>query len=230
MQLQKFQAVHDIAAERKGGRQQLEKLLPTIETAQGLKEISDDRYLSMMTRCINQAGFSWKVIEQKWPAFEEAFFGFSPDKLRLLSDEQWEAYTKDTRIVRNWQKIKAVKDNLVFVLDICQEHGSFGEFIAEWPENDQIGLCQVLKKRGARLGGYTGARFLRNMGKDVYILTPDVVATLQRAGMEIPDNPTAQRDLKAIQAAFNRWHDETGLPYAHLSRIAACSIGDNVYT
>ena len=29
-----------------------------------------------MTRAIFQSGFSWKVIEAKWPGFEEAFDGF----------------------------------------------------------------------------------------------------------------------------------------------------------
>jgi hypothetical protein len=27
--------------------------------------------------------------------------------------------------------------------------------------------------------------------------------------------------------AFNTWHDETGLPYTHLSKIAAFSMGEN---
>jgi hypothetical protein len=30
-----------------------------------------------------------------------------------------------------------------------------------------------------------------------------------------------------VQAQFNAWAKETGLPYAHLSRICALSIGEN---
>jgi hypothetical protein len=33
--------------------------------------------------------------------------------------------------------------------------------------------------------------------------------------------------LAAVQAQFNAWAAETGLPYAHLSRICAMSIGEN---
>lgn len=45
--------------------------------------------------------------------------------------------------------------------------------------------------------------------------------------MEIAENPTSQKDLRQIQQAFNDWHEETGLPYSHLSRIAACATGEN---
>lgn len=193
--------------------------------SRSLRALGDDRYLSMMTRVINQAGFSWKVIERKWPQFEEAFLGFDTFKLSLLSPEQWEAYTSDRRVVRNWQKIKAVQDNLFFVREISRQHGSFGNFIAAWPESDQVGLLEVLKKQGSRLGGNSGQYFLRFVGKDSFILSRDVVATLQGAGVEIADQPTSKRDRLRAQEAFNRWHVETGLPYTHLSRIAACSAG-----
>jgi len=50
---------------------------------------------------------------------------------------------------------------------------------------------------------------------------------LRSIGLDIAENPTSKRDLAKIQAQFNEWHTETGLPYSHLSRIAACSVGDN---
>jgi len=172
-------------------------------------------------------GFSWKVIENKWPQFEEAFFGFNPNKLGLLSPEQWEAYTSDRRVVRNWQKIKALQENVFFVQEESRKHGGFGKFLAEWPADDQTGLMAYLKKHGSRLGGQSALWFLRTMGKDCFILSKDVVLTLKHAGLDIADNPTSQKDLRQVQLAFNTWHAETGLPYSHLSRIAACSIGEN---
>jgi len=181
----------------------------------------------MMTKRINQAGFSWKVIENKWPEFEEAFFGFDPYKLGLLSPEQWEAYASDRRVVRNWQNIKALQENVFFVQDESRKHGGFGKFIAQWPVSDQIGLMAYLKKHGSRLGGQSGLWFLRGMGKDCFVLSRDVVVTLRGAGLDIAEKPSSQRDLKKVQAQFNEWHEETGLPYSHLSRIAACSVGEN---
>jgi len=52
-----------------------------------------------------------------------------------------------------------------------------------------------------------------------------VVRCLQNAGLDIKNNPTSQRETKLIQAGFDWWHEETGLPYSHLSRIAAMSVG-----
>jgi hypothetical protein len=37
--------------------------------------------------------------------------------------------------------------------------------------------------------------------------------------------PSSKKDMAAVQAAFNQWHDETGRPYTHLSRILAMSMG-----
>ncbi|MEZ5488702.1 MAG: DNA-3-methyladenine glycosylase I [Gammaproteobacteria bacterium] len=225
--MKKFEQIKRRAEKRKGGPAGLKKLLPEVASNRKLKATGDDRYLSMMTRVINQAGFSWKVIDRKWPEFEEAFLGFDTFKLSLLAPEQWEAYASDRRVVRNWQKIQALQENLFFVRETAREYGSFGRFIADWPASDQVGLLAYLKRHGSRLGGNSGQYFLRFMGKDSFILGRDVVAALQGAGVEIAEQPSSKRDRQRVQEAFNRWHDETGLPYSHLSCIAACSVGEN---
>jgi len=69
--------------------------------------------------------------------------------------------------------------------------------------------------------------FLRRMGKDCFILAQDVVVALRGTGLEIAENPTSQRDLKKVQEQFNTWHEDTKLPYSHMSRILACSVGEN---
>lgn len=222
-----FEKIKERAEKRKGGAAGLKKLMPKVASKKTLIETGDDRYLAMMTKCINQAGFSWKVIENKWPEFEEAFFGFKPDTLGMLSPEQWEAYVSDRRVVRNWQKIKALQENVYFVQDEARRHGSFGRLVADWPESDQIGLMAYLKKNGSRLGGHSALWFLRRMGKDCFMMATDVVVTLRSIGVDITEKPNSQRDLKRVQEQFNDWHDETKLPYSHLSRILACSVGEN---
>ena len=222
-----FEDIRLRAESRKGGARALKAMLPTVATKKQLIELGDDRYLAMMTKSINQAGFSWKVIENKWPSFEEAFLGFDPRKLSYLSPEQWEAFTSDKRVVRNWQKIKALQDNVFFVQDESRRSGGFGQFIADWPVEDQIGLMAYLKKHGSRLGGQSALWFLRRVGKDCFIPARDVAVLLRSIGLDIAENPTSKRDLSKIQAQFNEWHVETGLPYSHLSRIASCSVGDN---
>jgi 3-methyladenine DNA glycosylase Tag len=225
--MKKFTQIRQRAEERKGGVAALKKLLPQVASKKKLAATGDDRYLAMITKRINQAGFSWKVIENKWPEFEEAFFGFDLQKLGLLSPEQWEAYASDRRVVRNWQKIKALQENVFFVQEVTRQHGGFGKFLAEWPVSDQIGLMAHLKEHGSRLGGQSALWFLRGVGKDCFVLSRDVVTTLKSVGLDIAEKPTSKRDLKKVQDQFNAWHEETGLPYSHLSRIAACSVGEN---
>ena len=96
----KFEKIKERAEHRKGGGAALKKLLPKVASKKQLVALGDDRYLAMMTKCINQAGFSWKVIENKWPDFEEAFFAFDPKKLGYLSPEQWEAYARGRPRIR----------------------------------------------------------------------------------------------------------------------------------
>jgi hypothetical protein len=84
-----------------------------------------------------------------------------------------------------------------------------------------------LGKNGTRLGGNTGQYLLRWLGWDAFILSTDMVLALRDAGLDIADAPTSRKDLTTIQELMNRWASETGLPYAHLSRILAMSIGEN---
>ncbi len=108
-----------------------------------------------------------------------------------------------------------------------KEHGSFGKFLANWPSADQIGLLDLLAKRGSRLGGNTGQMFLRFVGWDGFVTSQDVVACLRDAGLDIAEEVKSKSDLAKVQAQFNAWAVDTGLPYVHLSRICAMSIGDN---
>jgi len=222
-----FKTIRARAAKRKGGEAALSALLPKLATAKQLARITDDRILSEMSKRIFCSGFVWSVIDKKWPGFEEAFLGFVPQRLAFEPDEFWSDRAGDTRIVRNGQKIMAVRDNARFVSDIAAEHGSFARFLAAWPLDDQIGLLALLAKRGARLGGNTGQYFLRFIGRDGFVLSRDVIAALRDSGLDIAETPTSKKDMAAIQARFNEWHAETGLPYTHLSRICAMSIGEN---
>lgn len=222
-----FDRIRARAAERKGGEKALLRLLPELPPAERLVQLGDDRFLNEMTKRVFCSGFAWTVIEKKWAGFEEAFLGFAPSRLLNQKTKFWNALASDSRIVRNAQKIASVRTNAQFVTDIAAEHGTFGRFLAEWPQSDLVGLLDVLAERGARLGGLTGQYFLRFVGKDGFILTPSVVLGLQRAGLNVADRPTARKDLARVQAQFNTWSEVTGLPYAHLAEICAMSAGDS---
>ncbi|MER8480136.1 DNA-3-methyladenine glycosylase I [Mesorhizobium sp. M1163] len=222
-----FQKIRARAAKRKGGEAALTSLLgPTPDNA-ALAKIADDRILSTMAERVFAAGFVWRVIEQKWPGFEEAFLGFEPKRLLFQPDDFWHDLTADKRIVRNPQKIKSVRDNAAFVERVSKEHGSFGKFLADWPAGDQVGLMAYLGKHGSRLGGNTGQYCLRWLEWDAFIVSVDMAAALRDAGLDIAQSPTSKKDLDKIQVQINAWAAETELPHRHISRILAMSIGEN---
>ncbi len=222
-----FKTIRARAEKRKGGPAALKKLLPPAPDRKSLARLGDDRVLAEMTKRVFCAGFAWSVIDAKWEGFEQAFLGFQPAALAFKPDEFWEKLVSDTRIVRNGAKIMSVRDNARFVQAIAKEHGSFGRFLAGWPSSDEAGLLELLAKRGSRLGGNTGQMLLRFLGWDGFVCSRDVVACLRDAGLDIAEEVKSKGDLAKVQAQFNAWHEETGLPYTHLSRICAMSIGEN---
>ncbi len=218
-----FASIFQRAAERKGGEQALEALLPTAASKRKLKALKDDRVLAEMTRCVFRSGFVWQVIENKWAGFEEVFDGFDVQTNALMSDERIEQLTADERIVRNAKKIQSVPKNAAFILEVRAEHGSFGAYLAQWPGDDIVGLWDEPKRRGDRLGGQTGRFFLRFIGKDTPMLSQDVVKAL--IGMNVVEKePTSKKALAAVQVAFNEWQAESGRELCAISRVLACSV------
>lgn len=222
-----FQRIRARAAKRKGGEEALASLLGPMPDNAAVAKVHDDRILSTMAERIFAAGFVWRVIEQKWPGFEEAFLGFEPKRLLFQPDDFWHELASDKRIVRNPQKIKSVRDNAAFVDRVSKEHGGFGKFLADWPADDQVGLTAYLGKHGSRLGGNTGQYFLRWLEWDAFIVSTDMAAALRDAGLDIAESPTSKRDLDKIQSQINAWAAQTSLPRRHISRILAMSIGEN---
>jgi 3-methyladenine DNA glycosylase Tag len=222
-----FAAIRARAAKRKGGEAVLDKLLGDAPDNRDVAKFSDDRILSAMAERVFAAGFVWRVIEQKWPGFEEAFLGFEPKRLLFQPDDFWHDLASDSRIVRNPQKIRSVKENAAFVDRVSREHGGFGKFVAEWPADDQVGLMAFLGKHGSRLGGNTGQFLLRWIGWDAFVISFDMAAALRDAGLDIAESPTSKKDRQKIQDQVNAWVSETGMPRKHISRILAMSIGEN---
>ncbi|GAA4115014.1 DNA-3-methyladenine glycosylase I [Aminobacter aganoensis] len=222
-----FAKIRARAADRKGGEAVLKSLLGPVSGNAALAKVSDDRILSTMAERVFAAGFVWRVIEQKWPGFEEAFLGFEPKRLLFQPDDFWHDLASDKRIVRNPQKIRSVRDNAAFVEHVSKEHGGFGKFLADWPADDQVGLTAYLGKHGSRLGGNTGQYLLRWLGWDTFILSQDMILALRDAGLDIGEAATSKKDLAKVQAQINEWAVATGLPRAHISRILSMSIGVN---
>lgn len=221
--MRSFDELYAIAVQRKGSKAAVEVHLPLARSVAELAALPDSRWLAEMARAIFQAGFSWKVIEAKWPGFEAAFEGFEPSRVAMYGDDELARLLSDKGIVRNGPKIAAVIENAVFLTDLAREHGSAARFFAQWPDEDYIGLLGFLKKRGARLGGNTGQWVCRAVGKPSFIFSADVVARLIAEGI-VDKEPSSKRDLAAVQAAFNGWSAQSGRSLSAVSRLLALTV------
>ncbi|PSW01661.1 DNA-3-methyladenine glycosylase I [Photobacterium lipolyticum] len=223
---EKFTQIYARAAERKGGEAELESLLATPLSPQELNTISDARWLAAFTQKVFQCGMSWRVVRSKWQNFEEVFFGFDIEKMLLIPNDMWERKATDPAIIRHLGKVMTIAENAQMIHEAALAHGSFSAMVADWPQEDIIGLWRYLKRNGKRLGGNTGPYTLRVMGKDTFILSHDVEAYLRNTGI-IDGGRDTQKSLLASQAAFNDWQQETGRPLCQISQIIAFSSGDN---
>jgi len=218
-----YKWLHEFCLNRFGSAKALEAMLPQPRSDAELRALSDDRYLSLISLRIFRAGLKHSLVDAKWPAFEEVFFGFDPEKVVLMGAERLENLMQDTRLIRHLGKLKSVPRNAQFILDVRREKGSFGTLVADWPVSDIVGLWKYLAKHGSQLGGLSAPRFLRMVGKDTFVPTDDMVAALKAQGV-IDKAPTSLKDLAAVQAAFNQWQAESERPLCQLSVMLAHTV------
>ena len=173
-----------------------------------------------MTKSVFQAGFVWRIVENKWNDFERVFYGFDVHRVAYLSDEEIESLLDDPNIIRHHTKLRSTRENAAFLLEIIDEFGSVGKYFADFPSAQYVELLIDLKKRASRMGGTSAQYFLRRMGKDSFLLTRDVVTALVREQV-VDRSATSKRDLQAAQSAFNTWCDQGQRSLTEVSRILA---------
>ena len=220
--MRSFDEIYDIAAKRKGGAEALEALIDKPKSAAELAAIPEDRWLAEISKYVFRTGLAWQVIDNKWPGFEEAFHGFDIGRCAFMDDEMFDSLITDARIVRSGRKLPSVRHNAAFFLELRQE-GGVGEVLGGWPSSDFVGLLDMLKKRGSRLGGQTGAYAMRMLGRDSFIMSQDVVARLVAEGV-VDKAPSSKTALKEVQAAFNAWSEQSGRSLTEISRTLAMSV------
>ena len=222
-----YDELYQRACEQKGGEAEVEALLPSSASKQHLKTLGSDRYLAEFTRKVFQSGFVWRIVNNKWPNFEEVFWNFDIERLLMMPEDMLERKANDPGIIRNYSKVKTVLQNALMISDTeRREDCSFGEFIANWPEDDVISLWIYLKKHGSRLGGNTGPYALRTLGVDTFLMTVDVENFLRNHNI-VDSGTHSLRALKATQLYFNELREESGRSLSELSRLVSLGIGKN---
>ena len=225
--MESFDIIYRRAVERKGGEHILLSLLSQPLSNAEIRNLSNSTILAEFTRKIFQSGFVWSIVNKKWAGFEEVFWQFDIDKLILMPDDMLERKAADPLIIRNYTKVKTIRNNAVWLKELSDEYGSVGDWLAQWPTHDVVGLWLYLKKYGQRLGGNTGPYALRQLGVDTFILSRDVEGYF-RAQQLIEGGLTSKRNFAIIQTIFLQWQQESGLSLQELSQILAFSCGDNI--
>ena len=100
------------------------------------KPSNDDAYFENMCRVIFQTGLNWRVIEDKWPTTKKAFANFEVSKVAYFADAEVENLMKNTGIVRNKGKIKAIIQNAQNFIAIEKQYGSFQKYLDSLDKSD----------------------------------------------------------------------------------------------
>jgi len=109
-----------------------------------------------------QAGLSWRCILHKREAFNEAFFGFDPEKVSKMDEPDVLALLENKNIVRHRGKIEATIKNAKAVLDIENKQG-FETYINGF--SSPSALAKALKKKGFSFVGETTCHeFMASLG------------------------------------------------------------------
>ena len=128
---------------------------------------NDDGYLEQLTKAIFQAGFSWKVIERKWPAFRRAFASFSVEKVASLSPNDVDILVQDESIVRNRRKIEATVWNARKILALRADYGSVNGYLRSLDGQAYREINNKLQATFEHLGRTGAFVFLWSVGEDV---------------------------------------------------------------
>jgi 3-methyladenine DNA glycosylase Tag len=99
-----FATILDTARTRHGAAA-VEARLPQPKGAAELAAAGDDRYLSQMSLRIFRAGLKHSLVDAKWPAFEEVFYGFDLRRVRAMPDETIEALLGNAKLIRHFGKL-----------------------------------------------------------------------------------------------------------------------------
>jgi len=213
-----------LAASHHGGEEALRRRLTCPATPAAIAATDDHRWLSAATRCVFQAGFNWQVIENRWPRFEEVFDGFELSRWAAMSEQDLDRLLKTPGIVANGAKIWSIGENARFLSGLSDAYGSVGRYFATWTVPHYTANLQELRARGARLGGRTGQVFLRRMGVDTLVFSPDVLAALA-CHADLSKAPSSGKGFQALQRVLDDWHRQSGRSLTEISQILAFSSG-----
>ena len=133
----------------------------------GNRPKNDNGYFEQLTKVVFRSGMNWQVIENKWPAFNNAFKKFSVKKVAEFNEEDIDRLMLEEKIVRNHKKISATIQNARIFLSLRKDYRNFSSYLDELRPEGEEELMKALAKRFAFLGEATSLFFLRAVGEEM---------------------------------------------------------------
>ncbi|MFB0543912.1 MAG: DNA-3-methyladenine glycosylase I [Candidatus Bathyarchaeia archaeon] len=134
----------------------------------GRRPTTDAAYFENLTRCIFQAGLSWRTVTNKWPNFKRAFHDFDIGTVASYGAEDIKRLMGDKGIIRNRQKILATIHNAREFEQIASEHGSFQRWLDSLDKTNNYAIAvQRLVNRFRHVGETTARIFLYTVGEEI---------------------------------------------------------------
>jgi DNA-3-methyladenine glycosylase I len=134
----------------------------------GRRPPNDSAYYENMTRCIFQAGLSWRTVSDKWPAFQKAFGGFDVSRVAEYGAGDISRLMGDAGIIRNRRKILAAIHNAREFERIAAEHGGFQGWLDSLDKsNNYDAVLKRLSSAFKHVGPTTAYIFLYSVGEDI---------------------------------------------------------------
>ncbi|MCA9948454.1 MAG: DNA-3-methyladenine glycosylase I [Anaerolineales bacterium] len=128
---------------------------------------NDAGYFEKITQAVFQAGFSWEVVRNKWPNFQQAFAHFDIDIVANFTEEDVERLLEDRGIIRNGRKIEATIKNARTCQHLIAKHGSFKAYLDSLDAVDYNQRAKKFSKQFKFMGAMGAYFFFWSVGAEV---------------------------------------------------------------
>jgi DNA-3-methyladenine glycosylase I len=129
---------------------------------------SDEVYFENMCRVIFQAGLNWQVIDKKWSTTKKAFANFDIECVATFTSTDIERLMRDSGIIRNKGKIKALIQNAQNFIAIKKQFGSFQKYLDSIDKsNNYADVIKDLVNKFKWLGPPSASLFLYTVGEKI---------------------------------------------------------------
>ena len=115
-------------------------------------------------------GLNWQVVDKKWFTIKEAFLDFKIQEVACFTDADVENLLRNTGIIRNRGKIKAIIRNAQTFLAIEKQYGSFQKYLDSMDKSDNYaGVVKALVNNFKWLGPPSASTYLYTVGENINV-------------------------------------------------------------